>query len=515
MLDLTPALRLYARYRHQRLQRMAPMDSQLRLLRRLCRRAKDTRFGRDHDFSNIRTVGDYQRRVPLREYADFWSDYWEKQFPVLTDCTWPGTVPSFALTSGTTTGATKYIPYNREMGKHAVRGMLDLFVHHLIWRPESRAFGGKGLMLTGDLHLKEHAPGIHSGAVSAITARRTPRWLRSRILPSRELAEIEDWSEKIALLASAALGEDIRVLGGAPNWLLLLFDRLTGHQTDNPQRLTDLFPDLQLIVHGGVNFAPYRNRFQNLLKGSGAETREAYSASEGFFAVADRGDGEGLRLILDAGIFYEFVPVDELGASAPVRHWIATVEPGIEYALVVTTCAGAWAYLLGDTIRITDINPIRLVVTGRTSYVLSAFGEHLIEEEIARAVSDAAATIGADVSDYTVSPLFGGPDRPGDRHLYIVECTRNVDDETERETFASRLDSSLKRSNADYREQRAGDFGIRMPEVEFAPPGTFAAWMEKRGRIGGQNKVPRIIHDEALREDIRAFVASTPRTPVN
>ncbi len=205
---------------------MAAVETQQRLLRRLCQRATDTIFGRDHQFFDVRSVEDYQRRVPIRDYADFWSGYWEKHFPVLKDCTWPGTIPSFALTSGTTTGVTKYIPYNRAIGTYAVRGMFDLVTHHLSLKPSSRLFGGKGLMLTGDIQLKELAPGISSGAVSAITAHRTPGWLRARILPSPEIAGIESWSEKITRLAPAALKEDIRVLGGSPNWLLLFSDRM-------------------------------------------------------------------------------------------------------------------------------------------------------------------------------------------------------------------------------------------------------------------------------------------------
>ena len=485
---------------------MSAVETQQRLLRRLCERATDTRFGRDHQFSDVRSVENYQQRVPVRDYADFWSDYWEKHFPILKNCTWPGTVPSFALTSGTTTGATKYIPYNREIGTCALRGMFDLFTHHLSHRPSSRLFGGKGLMLTGDIQLTELAPGIHSGAVSAITAHRTPGWLRARILPSPEIAGIENWSEKITRLAPAALKEDIRILGGSPNWLLLLSDRMAQFQSETSQRLKDWFPNLELIVHGGVNFAPYRNRFQDLLRGSTAETREAYSASEGFFAVADRGDGEGMRLILDGGIFYEFVPVDELGKPEPVRHWVATVEPETDYALVITTCAGTWSYIVGDTVRIIDTDPIRLIVTGRTSYVLSAFGEHLIEEEIARAIGDAASAIGSDVTDYSVHPLFGDTNNPSGRHYYIVECARPITEAVEADKFTATLDAALQQSNADYLEQRAKDFSIQMPKVEFVHPGTFTAWMQKRGRVGGQHKVPRIIHDDTLFDDLKRFV---------
>lgn len=511
MLDLTPLIRLWGRYRHRRLAAMRVAGVQARVLRQLLHAARGTRFGRDHGFDSIRTVEDFQRRVPLRDYRAFWSEYWEPAFPVLRDVSWPGTVPWFALTSGTTTGATKYIPYTAEMVRDARWGMLDLFAHHLAARPASRAFGGCGVMLSGDIALHEEAPGVFSGAVSGITAARVPGWLAPRVLPDRETAAIADWHAKTLRLAGDSLAADVRVMGGAPNWLLLFLDQVARLAPDRPARLAEWYPGLELIVHGGVNFAPYRARFRELMQGSRAETREAYSASEGFFAVADRGDGEGLRLIADLGIFYEFVPVAELGSAQPTRHWAATAETGVDYALVVSTCAGAWAYILGDTVRLLSTDPIRLVVTGRTSYLLSAFGEHVIEDELARAVTEAAGAIGTGVADYSVSPVMPGEDRPSGGHRYVVECSRQVTAPVVAARFAETLDACLQRLNADYREQRHRDFGLRPPEVVFARPGCFAAWMKRRGRLGGQNKVPRIINDAALAADLHAFADAWER----
>lgn len=511
MLDLTPLIRLYGLYRRRRLRAVPDAEAQAAVLLRLCRRARGTQFGCDHGLGAVRSVAEFQARVPIRGYRAFWTEYWKDSFPVLTDCTWPGTIPYFALTSGTTTGATKYIPYTAEMGRDAALGMLDLFAHHLAWRPQSRALGGRAVMLSGEIDLKQQVPGIYSGAVSGITAHRVPRWLRPRVLPPREVAAIADWSEKIARLAPMSLDADVRVLGGAPNWLLLFFDQLSRLAPGEDDRLVAWFRNLELIVHGGVNFAPYRNRFRALLAGSHAETREAYSASEGFFAAADRGDGEGMRLIADRGIFYEFVPVGNLDTANPTRHWAATVEPGVDYAVILSTCAGTWAYALGDTVRLVDTQPMRLVVTGRTSYLLSAFGEHVIEEELAAAVTEAAGAIGTDVTDYSVSPVMGGGSPPSGGHHWIVECGRAVGDPGEAKTFAARLDSCLQRLNDDYREQRHKGFALRPPVVDFAPPGSFAEWMKRRGRIGGQNKVPRILHDAALFADLKAFVAGFAR----
>ena len=330
------------------------------------------------------------------------------------------------------------------------------------------------------------------------------------MLPSREIAGIHDWSEKIARLAEASLGRDVRILGGSPNWLLLFLDRLARLTPGAPPRLASWYPKLELIVHGGVNFAPYRSRFRALLEGSRAETREAYSASEGFFAAVDRGDGEGMRLIADRGIFYEFVPVEEIDAPNPTRHWTATVQPGVDYALYVSTCAGSWAYGLGDTVRLVDTEPMRLVVTGRTSCLLSTFGEHVIEAELAEAVTEAAAAIGTGIADYSVSPVMGGAGQTGGHH-YVVECDRAVTDPAEAQAFTERLDTCLKRLNDDYREHRHRDVSLDRPQVDFTPLGGFAAWMERCGRIGGQHKVPRIIHDAALFEDLKSFMAALAR----
>jgi hypothetical protein len=272
-----------------------------------------------------------------------------------------------------------------------------------------------------------------------------------------------------------------------------------------PYRLASWYPNIELIVHGGVNFAPYRSRFRELLEGSHAETREVYAASEGFIAVADQGDGDGMRLILDNGIFYEFVPVSELGTPYPTRHWIETAEIGVEYALVLSSCAGVFGYLVGDTIRLVSKDPPRLLVTGRTSYFLSAFGEHLIEAEIEDAVSTAAARIGATINDFSVGAVH--PDAQGEtgRHLYIVEFA-GAPGPASHTAFATAIDERLCQLNDDYRSHRSGGFGMGAPEIRVAAAGTFSAWMKQRGKLGGQNKVPRVITDDKLFADLCAFI---------
>lgn len=505
MLDATPLFRLYAKWRLARIDRLDPIAAQERTLSHLLRLAANTAFGQAHDFAHLRTVGEYQRAVPLRRYDDFWRDWWQPRFPQLTDCTWPGTIPYFALSSGTSTGITKYIPLSRAMMRSNQRAGADLLAHFMRDRPDSRLFAGRSFMLGGSTDVVPLAPGIFSGDLSGIAVKEMPRWARSRTFPPADLALIADWEEKVAKLAPAALKADLRLIGGTPSWLLIFFDRLAALRPDSQGQLGALFPDLELLIHGGVNFAPYRQRFAELLAGSQAETREVYPASEGFIAFADRSGETGLRLTLDTGLFYEFVPLAELDSPNPTRHWLATVETGIDYAIVVTTCAGLWSYVVGDTVRFVETRPPRLIVTGRTSYMLSAFGEHVIDLEVEQAVAAAATAIGAAVTDFSVGALF--PAQAGELggHLYVVEFATGVPEAAALDRFAGVLDTSLQAANDDYRAHRSGGFGLRAPLLLAMPPGGFATWMKQRGKLGGQNKVPRIVTSAALFADLRAF----------
>jgi len=506
MLNATPLLRLYAGYRLRHLRTMDAAAMQRRTLLALTARARDTRFGRDHDFAAIGGVGDFQARVPLRRYEDFWRDYWQGPFPHLTDVAWPGTIPFFAVTSGTTSGVTKYIPCSREMIAADRKATADLLSYHLANFPGSRLLAGHNFMLSGSTALKEPAPGIYSGDLSGIAARTMPWWARLRKFPPPAFEAIEDWREKIDRLAPLSLDADIRSIAGTPSWLLIFFDTLAATRPGAARRLHDFYPDLELVIHGGVNFAPYRSAFAEWLGGGRADTREVYAASEGFVALADRGDGEGLRLCLDSGVFFEFVPVEELDRPDPTRHWTATLETGVNYAVVLSSCAGLWGYVLGDTVRFVERDPPRLLVTGRTSYTLSAFGEHLIDEEIEESVAKAAAAIGDSASDYSVGALFpdGGGATGG--HLFIVEFAGGIPEPRRLETFARVLDEALAETNEDYDAHRAGDFGLAPPRVHAVAPGRFAAWMESRGQLGGQHKVPRIVNDPDLFAALRDFM---------
>jgi hypothetical protein len=507
MIDTTPLLRLYSGFRQRRLAHQDAAAVQEQTLARLLQQASGTRFGRDHDFAWLRRRADFTAAVPLRRYEQFWTEYWQPGFPHLIDCTWPGLIPYFAASSGTSSGNTKFIPVSCEMLRSNRRAGLDVVAHHLAVRPGSRVGAGRHLLLGGSTALVERAPGVVSGDLSGIAAATAPIWMRPFAFPAPEIAGLNDWTEKMARLAALAPTADIRSLSGTPSWLLLFFDELARQHPDRAPRLASFFPNLEFLVHGGVNFAPYRHRFAEWLAGSRAETREVYAASEGFVAVADRTDGEGMRVVADHGVFYEFVPVGEIDAVHPTRHWLGDVEPGIDYAIVLSTCAGLWAYVVGDTVRFIERDPPRLLVTGRLSYTLSAFGEHLTGEEIEAAATEAAAAIGAGLRDFAAGALY--TERAGEigGHLYVIEFEAPVTVE-QRTLFAAALDENLARRNLDYRDHRAGGFGMRAPDIRVLRPGGFAEWMRRRGRLGAQNKVPRVINDTALFADLRAFAAA-------
>lgn len=508
MLNATPLLRLYAWKRLRTLNEQNPAAAQRATLTSLLRTAAGTRFGKDHGFESIGSVEEYQRRVPLRRYEDFWKQYFEASFPRLENCTWPGLISYFAVSSGTSTGPTKYIPFTKEMERSNTKAGIDVLCHHLANKPESQIFGGKSFVLGGSTDLVEQAPGIFSGDLSGIAVKTLPWWAQQRYFPPPKLALLKNWEEKIDVLARESLQQDIRSLSGVPSWLLILIEKLKQLRPKSGGRLAALYPNLELLIHGGVSFAPYKPQFEDLLRGSRAEMREVYPASEGFIASADRGYGDGMRLMLDSGIFFEFVPLEELNSDKPTRHWVDNIELGVNYAVVMTTCAGLWSYIIGDTVKFVDRRPPRVLVSGRVSYYLSAFGEHLLGEEIEDAVSFAAQSIGTSVTDYSVGAVF--PQNTADLggHLFIVEPTSTVSAEKAAQ-FSEIVDKRLRERNEDYDAHRANGYGLRSPRVTFVPTGTFAGWMKSRGKLGGQNKVPRIINDRDLFQSLQDFTAAS------
>jgi hypothetical protein len=480
----------FARRRTRRLDRLDVPAAQADALQRLVRRARDTRFGRDHHFDRVTSVADYQAAVPVRDYEAFWRDYWQDAFPRIEGTTWPEPVPYFALSSGTTSGTTKYIPVSRSMVASNRKGALTtvaLFRSHF---PEASLFDGRVFFLGGNTDLRAEANGSRSGDLTAIEAVEGSRLLAPYSFPPRELAGIADWEEKVTRLAEASARLPITAVSGVPSWLLVLFDRLK--QVTGKARVADIWPRLRLVLHWGTRFDPYRDTFRAEL---GPDTKfcEVYTCSEAFIATEDPRYGM-LRVVPDLDVFFEFIPVDDLvdgkpKTDRPTRHTLGTVEPGVRYAVAVTTCAGVWSYLIGDTVAFERRDPPLIRFTGRTRHFLSAFGEHLIGEELEKGVAEAARATAAGVSEFHVGPVFpDDPRRPG-RHRYLVEFRAAPRDPA---AFADALDAVLRRLNEDYDAHRKGDLTMLPPEVLRVRPGGFERWMLAHGKRPPQHKVPRM-----------------------
>lgn len=480
-----------------RLARVDPIRVQERTLLGLVRKARGTRFGRDHGFGAIRSVADFQRAVPLRTYEEVWGLYFRDQYPIFDNLTWPGRIPYLALTSGTTQGATKFIPVSRAMLASNRKAAKTVVAYHMASRPDSRLFHGRLFFLGGSSDLERPAPDVRQGDLSGIASKELTELLRPYTFPPLELALEPDWDRKLGLLAERSLDEPITLVGGVPSWLLALFRRLL--DLSGKATLAEVWPDLEVVVHGGVKFDPYRDAFAALLGSPRIRLQESYPCSEGFIAFGDP-DTDLLRLVFDHGLFFEFVPLDELDSPRPTRHWLGDVRVGINYAIVLSTCAGMWSHVVGDTVRFESTSPPLLTFTGRTRYTLSAFGEHLISEELEGAVTVASASVDASVRDWHVGPVFHGA---MGHHLYVVDFLKLPAD---LRAFREALDADLSRRNADYRAHRAEGVGLPMPALVVARPGGFDAWMRSRGKLGGQHKVPRMDNTGALTGALVAFL---------
>lgn len=495
----------FVRYAHLRvaaLDRLGVGRTQADTLLKLVRHAKDTRFGRDHDFAGVRTVADYRSRVPLRDYEFFWTTYWKDAYPKLDDVTWPGHCPYYALSSGTTSGTTKYIPVTRAMVRSngtAARTTLALFRHA---HPDAKLFTGKFFFLGGSTDLRPQADGSRAGDLSGIAAKEVPDALRPYAFPPYDMTLISDWEVKVQQLAERSAKERITALSGVPSWMLILFQRLK--QVTGKRTVADVWPDLRLVIHGGTKFDSYRELFRQEIGSDAVRFCEVYPCSEGFIATEDPRHPGLMRLVPDHDVFFEFVPADDLddhGRPKPDarRHAAGEVELGVRYAVAITSCAGVWAYLVGDTVTFESRDPPLLRFSGRTKNFLSAFGEHLIEEEVEKAVAFAARGCGATATNHHVGPVFpADPAKPG-HHLYLIEFRTPPAD---LDRFTRMLDEELIRLNEDYDAHRKGDLTMRRPVVRPVPPGGFDAWMKARGKLGGQNKVPRMDNGGAMTREL-------------
>jgi hypothetical protein len=505
------ALDWYAARRRRELERVLaePAAAQEATLRRLVGAARDTEFGIAHGFDEIRSVADYQRRVPLRDYLAF-RPLWDRALNGSEDVTWPGRALTWVKTSGTTAG-DKLIPVTPAAHRCHLKGGWDALLLAAARVGGARLLGGPMLFLGGCSRLAPAGRGCVVGDLSGLVVRRIPPLLRGRYSPGPEISAIPDWEPRLGAVAALAARQDLRLLSGMPSWLTILFERIARRRQAAGRPLRDLaecWPNLEVLIHGGMSFAPYRAVFEEWM-GRALECLEVYPASEGFVAVQTEASG-GLTLMLDYGIFYEFVPVEELGAASPRRHTVADVELNRHYAVALSTPAGLWSYLLGDTVRFTARDPLRLTITGRTRHFVNAFGENVIVEEVERALVAACRRTGAEAGEFTVAPRYPSPAEPRGGHEWLVEFHVPP---RESAAFVRHLDETLAALNTDYRTKRAGDVGMVAPRLVELPCGAFHDWMRGAGKLGDQHKVPRVTNDRTLAEALLASAHARQEEP--
>ncbi|MVN77092.1 hypothetical protein GO988_12215 [Hymenobacter sp. HMF4947] len=493
---LSRPLAAYTVHRYQQWQQ-APAATQRRLLHQLVHAATGTAFGRAHDFGAIQTSADFAARVPIRDY-EAGKAYFDRVKAGEPDVLWPGRPLYLAKTSGTTSGA-KYIPITQaSIGNH-INGAKDALLHYVAATGRARFLDGKLIFLSGSPELEGVGPGggIPTGRLSGIVNHHVPAYLRRNQLPSYATNCLEDWETKLDAIVGETLGQPLTLISGIPPWVQMYFDRLTA-RTGRP--VGELFPQFDLFVSGGVSMEPYRARLLESI-GRAVDSIELFPASEGFLAFQDQPGNPGLLLRLASGIFFEFVPAERFFEVNPPRLTIAEVELGKQYAVVLTSNAGLWAYSLGDTVRFVDLHPHRVVVTGRIKHFLSAFGEHVIGEEVEAALREAVRQHPeAEVTEFTVAPLVGEEAGQPSRHEWLVEFAYPPRDAA---GFAAVLEATMRQLNTYYDDLRQGN--ILAPLLLTAlPAGAFQRYMKSVGKLGGQNKVPRLGNDRGVAAGLHA-----------
>ena len=470
--------------------------AQLKVFKNLLEQAKATSFGTDHRFAEITSYEDFKKQVPIREYEEL-RPYIERVVHGEADVLWPGKPAYFAKTSGTTSGV-KYIPISKEsMPEHikAARNALLCYIHET---GKTDFVNGKMMFLQGSPVLETKA-GISTGRLSGIVAHHVPGYLQKNRLPSYQTNCIEDWEAKVDAIVEETKDSDMRLLSGIPPWVQMYFDKLIAET--GSEKIIDVFPKLDLFVYGGVNFEPYRAKLQESI-GRKIDSIETYPASEGFIAFQDSQKEKGLLLLVDAGIFYEFIPTEEYYNDNPARISLQDVEVGRNYALVLNTSAGLWGYSIGDTVKFTSKDPYRLLVTGRIKHYISAFGEHVIAEEVEHALLSVAKMEGVEITEFTVAPQVTPADNSMPYHEWFIEFAKapgNLAD------FRLKVDAALQKKNVYYQDLIEGKI-LQPLIIRPLKREAFINYMRSEGKLGGQNKVPRLSNDRKIADQLERYI---------
>lgn len=475
-----------------------PNEVQEELFRKLIHTARSTEFGVQYEFNSILTYEQFKDRVPIQTYEKIFP-YIEKMMRGEQNILWPSEIKWFSKSSGTTNARSKFIPVSQEaLDDCHFKGGKDLLSIYVNNCPETKLFDGKGLAVGGSHQINELDPTASSyyGDVSAVIMQNLPPWAQFIRTPSLETALMGNWEEKIEKLARETARENVTNIAGVPTWTLLLIQKIVS--LEGKRNILDVWPNLEVFFHGAVAFAPYRKLFKSLIPSDRMQYWETYNASEGFFGIQDQKNSEEMLLMLDYGIFYEFIPIDEIDAESPRAIRLADVELDKNYAMVITTNSGLWRYNIGDTIKFTSRNPYRIKISGRTKHFINAFGEEVIVENAEAAVTKACESTGAVIDNFTAAPIYLEEGKKAG-HEWIIEFKvqpSSLDD------FSRILDETLRAINSDYDAKRAHNLALVAPKVHSVNEGTFYNWMKRRGRLGGQNKVPRLANSREYVDDI-------------
>jgi hypothetical protein len=497
---LSPAISSLARMRMWRIDgwKNNPAESQREVLQDLVTSAQYTEFGRKYRFHELFNIRSFKQAVPVHEYDDL-KPYIERIMHGEQNILWNTPVYWFAKSSGTTSDKSKFIPISDESLEDChFKAAKDVLTMYYQFNPDSELLTGKGLVIGGSHNINPMNNEAQYGDLSAVLLQNTPFWSHWLRTPELSIALMDEWENKIARLAQSTIKENVTSISGVPTWTLVLFKRIleiTGKKT-----MAEVWPGLELYMHGGVSFTPYKEQFQKII-GKKINYLEMYNASEGFFAAQEKPGDDGMLLFTDHGVFMEFMPVSEYGNKHPQTIGLEDVKKGKNYALIVSTNGGLWRYVLGDTIQFTSVHPFRIKVSGRLKHYINAFGEEVIVDNTDKAIAIASQKTGAIVSDYTAAPVYFS-DTSNGAHEWLIEFEKEP---AELDTFTNELDNALKSVNSDYEAKRYKSIALSMPVVHKLRTGVFNKWLKLKGKLGGQHKVPRLSNDRKYVEEIIAL----------
>jgi hypothetical protein len=478
-----------------------PNEVQEEWFERLISDAENTEWGRQYHYRDIENARQFKQRVPIQTYETL-QPYIQRMLDGEQNVLWGSEVKWFAKSSGTTNDRSKFIPVSEESLEECHfkggKDMLTLFVNN---RPDGQIFDGKVLTLGGSHQINSINADASFGDLSAVIMKNMPLWAQFYRTPNLDIALLENFDEKIEKMAEATIDVNVTCLSGVPTWNILLFKRIL--EMTGKSNLLEVWPNLEVYFHGAVNFTPYREQFKKLIPMDNMYYLETYNASEGFFGIQDLEGREDMLLMLDYGVFYEFLPIERLHDDQPDTLTLDEVQLGKNYALIITTNAGLWRYMIGDTVKFTSLSPYRIQITGRTKHFINAFGEEVIIDNAEQALSAACKHTGAIISEYTAGPVYFSDGKSGG-HEWLIEFEKKP---AEFERFVDLLDSTLRNINSDYDAKRFKDMALQRPVVRAVPQGTFHNWMRERGKLGGQNKVPRLANNREYVDAILKVIA--------